>query len=105
MRGVLQEVQTAQCFYEPQMEYVLLERLDQATDSSIVIPDNAKEKSVRCKVVAVGEGRIIGGVVVPINLAPGDTVLITKYGGEDTELDGKKYVLCRASEIKLRLKQ
>jgi chaperonin GroES len=93
--------------YQPLANFVLIERIDEALDATaggIVIPEIGKVQSNKGRVVAIGEGRIIGNLVVPIPLDEGDIVLFSKYGAEDVKLDGKDYLLLRYDEIKLKEK-
>lgn len=91
--------------YEPLSNFVLIQRIDQTldqTNTGIHIPEIAQVQSNKGRVVAVGEGRIIGGQLVPIPLDPGDIVLFSKYGAEDITLDNEDFLLLRYDEIKLR---
>lgn len=88
---------------EPRRDFVLLERIEQESDSAIITPDVAKELSDRARVVAVGDGEVVNGVLRPINLDPGDEVQFMKYGEMPVEVDGKKLVIVRDSEIYLRI--
>lgn len=90
--------------YQPLANFVLLERIDEAVDQigGIIVPDQAKTQSNKGRVIAVGEGRVIGGKLEKIPLEPGDIVLFSKYGAEDIELDGVAYLLLRHDEIKLK---
>lgn len=93
--------------YQPLANFVLLQRIDEAADLSpggMVIPEIGKVKSNKGRVVAIGEGRIIGDKLVPIPLAEGDIVLFSKYGAEDVTLDGVDYLLLRYDELKLKEK-
>lgn len=90
--------------YQPLSNFVLLKRIDEGQDKvkGIHIPEIGQQKSNKGRVMAVGEGRIVGGVIVPIPLEVGDTVLFSKYGAEDVKLDGEDYLLLRYDEIKLK---
>jgi chaperonin GroES len=93
--------------YQPLANFVLIQRIDEALDATpggIVIPEIGKVKSNKGRVVAVGEGRVIGGQLVPIPLSEGDIVLFSKYGAEEISLDSQDYLLLRYDEIKLREK-
>jgi len=93
--------------YQPLANFVLIQRIDDAADVSaggMVIPEIGKVKSNKGRVVAIGEGRIIGDKLVPIPLDEGDIVLFSKYGAEDVTLDGDDYLLLRYDEIKLKEK-
>ena len=61
----------------------------------IIIPDTAKEKPQRGKVVAAGDGTKDD----PMVLKDGDTVLYGKYAGTEVELDGEKYLIMRQSDV------
>ena len=91
--------------YVPLANFVLLERIDETlemTKDGIHIPQIAQVQSNKGRVVAVGEGRIVGDHLVPIPLSPGDIVLFSKYGAEDVKLDDRDYLLLRYDEIKLK---
>ena len=90
--------------FEPLGSFVLIQRIDEAVDKvgSIHVPEIARVQSNQGRVVAVGEGRIIGGQIVPIPLKKGDVVLFSKYGAEEIKLDGEDFLLLRYDEIKLR---
>ena len=62
---------------------------------SIIIPDTAKEKPLRGKVVAVGNGTKDEEMI----LKEGDTVLYGKYAGTEMELEGEKYLIMRQSDV------
>jgi chaperonin GroES len=73
---------------------------EEKTAGGIVLPDAAKEKPQRGKVVAVGPGRLLdSGDRHPISLAVGDEVLFAKYGGTEIEIDGKDVKILRESDI------
>ncbi|MDR0830283.1 MAG: co-chaperone GroES [Prevotellaceae bacterium] len=65
------------------------------TASGIIIPDTAKEKPQRGKVVATGNGTKDEEMIVKIN----DTVLYGKYAGTELELEGEKYLIMRQNDI------
>ncbi|CAA9466689.1 MAG: Heat shock protein 60 family co-chaperone GroES, partial [uncultured Solirubrobacteraceae bacterium] len=63
---------------------------EEKTSSGIVLPDTAKEKPQRGEVLAVGDGKIDdNGSRVPLDVAEGDTVLYSKYGGTEIKVDGE----------------
>jgi chaperonin GroES len=73
---------------------------EETTAGGIVLPDTAKEKPQRGKVVALGPGRLLdSGERCPIALAVGDEVLFAKYGGTDIEVDKKEVKILRESDI------
>ena len=68
---------------------------EEKTVGGIIIPDSAKEKPLKCEIVAVGNGTKDEEMVVK----PGDTVLYGKYAGTELELDGEKYLIMRQSDV------
>jgi chaperonin GroES len=72
---------------------------EQVTASGIVLPDTAAEKPQRGKVIAVGAGRYEDGKRVPIQVAEGDEVIYSKYGGTEIKVDGEDYLILRESDI------
>ena len=72
---------------------------EQVTASGIVLPDTAAEKPQRGKAIAVGAGRYEDGKRVPIQVAEGDEVIYSKYGGTEIKVDGEEYLILRESDI------
>ena len=73
---------------------------EQKTSSGLFIPDNAKEKPMQGKVVAVGPGRKNDkGEIVPMEVKVGDVVLYGKYSGTELEFEGEKYLMMRQSDV------
>ena len=73
---------------------------DQTTSFGLVLPDTAKEKPQEGKVVAVGPGRIDdNGKRVPVDVAEGDLVIYSKYGGTEVKYDGEEYLILSARDI------
>ena len=81
----------------PLADRVLIEPVEAETKtaSGIIIPDNAKEKPQKGKVVAVGNGT----KDEPMTVKSGDTVLYGKYAGTELKLEGKDYLIMRESDI------
>lgn len=70
------------------------------TASGIVLPDTAKEKPTKGKVIAVGPGKLDDkGKPMEIGLRAGDTVYYGKYSGTDVEVDGEKFVILREADV------
>jgi chaperonin GroES len=70
------------------------------TASGIVIPDSAKEKPQEGEVVAVGPGRIDDkGNRVPLDIAVGDKVIYSKYGGTEVKYSGEEYLILSARDV------
>lgn len=65
------------------------------TAGGIIIPDTAKEKPMKGKVIAVGSGK----PDEPMTVKAGDTVLYGKYAGTEIQVDGKDYLIMRESDI------
>ena len=73
---------------------------EQTTSFGLVLPDTAKEKPQEGKVVAVGPGRIDdNGKRVPGDVAEGDLVIYSKYGGTEVKYDGEEYLILSARDI------
>ncbi|MBX3444892.1 MAG: co-chaperone GroES [Planctomyces sp.] len=73
---------------------------EETTAGGIVLPDTAKEKPQRGKVVAVGPGRLLdSGERCPVAVQVGDEVLFGKYGGTEIEVDGDEVKILRESDI------
>jgi chaperonin GroES len=73
---------------------------EEKTASGIVLPDTAKEKPTKGKVIAVGPGKLDdNGKHMEIGLRVGDTVYYGKYSGTDVEVNGEKFVILRESDI------
>ena len=73
---------------------------EQTTASGLVIPDTAKEKPQEGEVVAIGPGRIDdNGNRVPIDVAIGDKVIYSKYGGTEVKYSGQEYLILSARDI------
>jgi len=73
---------------------------EETTASGLVLPDTAKEKPQKGKVVAVGDGAIADdGSRRPLDVAEGDEVLYSKYGGTDITVEGEDLLVLRESDI------
>lgn len=82
---------------KPLADRVLIEptAAEETTLGGIIIPDSAKEKPLKGKVLATGNGTKDEDMV----LKEGDTVLYGKYAGTEVEIDGKKYLIMRQSDV------
>ena len=71
------------------------------TASGIVLPDTAKEKPQKGKVIAVGDGRYDddGDKPIPLDDSEGDEVLYSKYGGTEITIDGEDLLVLRESDV------
>jgi chaperonin GroES len=82
---------------KPLADRVLIEAApaEEKTASGIIIPDTAKEKPLKGKVIAVGPGK----KDEPMTLKEGDTVLYGQYSGTEIKLDGSTYLIMRQSDV------
>ncbi|MCK9616821.1 MAG: co-chaperone GroES [Lentimicrobiaceae bacterium] len=82
---------------KPLADRVLVEpsAAEQKTAGGIIIPDTAKEKPQKGKVVAIGNGK----KDEPLTVKVGDTVLYGKYAGTEITISGKDYLMMRESDI------
>ena len=70
------------------------------TASGLVIPDTAKEKPQEGEVLAVGPGRVDdNGNRVPVDVAVGDSIIYSKYGGTEVKYGGEDYLILSARDI------
>ena len=73
---------------------------EQTTASGLVIPDTAKEKPQEGEVVAVGPGRIDdNGNRVPVDVAEGDVIIYSEYGGTEIKQGGQEYLVLSARDV------
>lgn len=73
---------------------------EQTTASGLVIPDTAKEKPQEGEVVAVGPGRFDeDGKRIPMDVAVGDKVIYSKYGGTEVKYAGEDYLILSARDV------
>jgi chaperonin GroES len=73
---------------------------EDTTESGIVLPDTAKEKPQRGRVLAVGPGgRDEDGEYIPIDLAEGDEIIFSKYGGTEIKLGVDEVLILRESDV------
>ncbi len=73
---------------------------EEVTAGGIVLPDTAKEKPQRGKVVSVGPGKLLdSGSRGEMSLKKGDEVFYGKYAGTEIEMGGEEYVILRESDV------
>ena len=74
---------------------------EETTSSGIVLPDTAKEKPQRGKVLAAGDGKWDedGDKRIPLDVAEGDEVLYSKYGGTEVKYNGEEYLVLSARDV------
>jgi chaperonin GroES len=74
---------------------------EETTASGLVIPDTAKEKPQQGEVIAVGPGRRADntGDLVPVDVAAGDTVVYSKYGGTEITFEGEDLLILSSRDV------
>ncbi|MDR1009346.1 MAG: co-chaperone GroES [Rickettsiales bacterium] len=88
--------------FKPLFNNILVERLDEEarTKGGIIIPDTAKEKPSRGKVLAVGDGALSDdGKRTPMSVKVGDIVLFSKWGGTEVKFDGNDRIIMKETDI------
>lgn len=88
--------------FKPLGDRVLIEREEEVskTASGIIIPDTAKEKPIRGKVIAAGDGaRDNSGHLIPMNVKAGDKVVFGKWGGTEVKIGDTEYLIMRESDL------
>jgi chaperonin GroES len=97
------EVDIVSVNIKPLEDRIVVKQLDaeQTTASGLVIPDTAKEKPQEGEVVAVGPGRFNddGDSRVPMDVAVGDKVIYSKYGGTEVKYSGEEYLILSARDV------
>ncbi len=87
---------------KPLQDRILVKRLagEDKTASGIIIPDNAKEKPLEGKVIAVGNGKILNdGKVHKPEVKAGDKILFGKYSGTEVKIDGEEHLILREDDV------
>ena len=74
---------------------------EETTASGLVIPDTAKEKPQQGEVLAVGPGRRSeqSGEIIPVDVAAGDVILYSKYGGTEITVDGEDLLVLSSRDV------
>ena len=87
---------------KPLEDRILVQPLEAETTTSfgLVIPDTAKEKPQEGKVLAVGPGRVDdNGNRIPLDVAVGDVVIFSKYGGTEVKYNGEDYLILSSRDV------
>lgn len=86
---------------KPLFDNVLIQPLEaqDKTASGLILPDSAKEKPQVGKVMAIGEGIIKDGKLLPMVVKVGDKVMYKKWGGNDVKVNGEEWVLVEQKDI------
>jgi len=78
---------------------LLPKEAEKETKSGIILPTASAEKSQIATVIAVGNGGIVDGKELKMQVKVGQEVLYTKYSGTEFKLDGKKYIVVKQTDI------
>ena len=92
----------------PLDDRIVLEQVEaeEKTAGGIVLPDTAKEKPQKGKVLAVGEGKLLDdGTRAKPSVKKGDTILYAKYGGTEIKVDGKELLILRESDVLAKIEK
>lgn len=87
---------------KPLGDRLIIEPIEQEelTASGIVLPETAKEKPMRGKVLAIGPGARKGdGSRIPMDVSTGDTVLYARYAGTEVKIENKKYLIFKETDV------
>ncbi len=87
---------------KPLYNNVILELIEEQekTRGGIIIPDTAKEKPSRAKVIAIGEGiRNKEGKLEPMSVKVGDEVIFAKWTGSEIKVEGKDYIILKETDV------
>ena len=86
---------------KPLSNRVVLKNLEaeETTKGGIILAGSAKEKPQTAEVIAVGNGAVVDGKVVPMSDKIGDKVIISKYSGTEVKLDGCEYIIVKEDDI------
>jgi chaperonin GroES len=87
---------------QPLGDRLIVEALEdeETTASGIVLPDTAKDKPTRGKVISVGDGRLLdSGKRVPLQVKVGQRVLFSSYAGTEIKIDGEEFLIVEEGEI------
>jgi chaperonin GroES len=87
---------------KPLHDRIVVQRLEEGEQNvgGIIVPDSAREKPQRGRVLAVGSGVVRdGGARVPLDVKTGDLVLFGKYTSQEIKLEGEDYLIMREDEV------
>lgn len=86
----------------PLHDKILVERdeAETVTSAGIYLPESSTEKPQFATVLAVGEGTLNdAGDRIPLDVKPGDRIILSKWGGTELKLDGEEYLIINASDV------
>ena len=87
--------------FRPLHDRVLVRRVEaeEKTAGGIIIPDSAKEEPAEGEIVAVGNGAVVDGKIVALDVKVGDRVLFGKWSGTEVKVDGEDLLIMKESDI------
>ncbi len=91
---------------EPLYDRVIVERIheDEISPGGLYIPEQAKERPFRGRVLAVGRGRVLSnGEILPPTIKEGDEIVFGKYAGSEVKIEGKHLLLLKEDDIFARI--
>ncbi|MDD2218610.1 MAG: co-chaperone GroES [Desulfoplanes sp.] len=86
----------------PLHDRILVKRVEEeeVTKGGIIIPDSAKEKPIKGKVVAAGPGKVADdGKLIPMGVKAEDQIIFNKYAGTEVKIDGEELLIMREDDI------
>ena len=86
----------------PLHDRIIVRRLEEGEQTSgrIIIPDTAKEKPQKGRVIAAGNGKVNDeGKRIPLDIKTGDLILFGKYASSEIKLDGEEYLIMREDDV------
>lgn len=86
----------------PLGDRVIVKRMEEEdkTAGGILIPDSAKEKPLKGKIIAVGSGKVNNkGEIDKLEVKKGDTVVFGKYAGTEVKIEGEQHIILREDDI------
>lgn len=86
----------------PLHDRIIVERLEEEskTAGGLIIPDTAKEKPQKGKIIAAGKGKVTeDGKVLTLDVKVGDLILFGKYSGTEIKVEGKEYLMMREDDV------
>ena len=86
---------------KPLFDRVVVKELEaeNKTSGGLYLPTSAQEKPCIAKVLAVGEGEVINGVLQEMKVKVGDKIIFAKYSGSEFKLDGQEYIVLKQTDI------
>lgn len=93
---------------KPLSDRVIAQRLEQeeVAKGGIILPDSAKKKQEKAKVIAVGPGKHDqNGKLIPMPVKEGDIILMDKYAGQEISINDHDYIIVRAEDIVAKVEE